>query len=122
MFSLKQKGMSPISVLFVVCAFALILMVALKLSTHYLDYNSIRKAYQAQSESPGIKDAAPQKILDDIDKQLRINSVRDFDLKGNSYFENEKGAKVLGFKYEVREHMFANVDVVLSFEYEAEIE
>lgn len=121
MFNVKQKGISPIGVLFVVCTFALLIMVALKLTTHYIDYNSIRSAFKSQAELPETKDASRAKIMSGIDKQLRINSIRDFNLNENAYINNEEGVMTLGVSYEVREHMFANIDVVLSFEYEVEV-
>jgi hypothetical protein len=121
MFNKKQKGLSPIGVLFMVCFFALTLLIALKLSTHYMDFFSIRSAFQEQATLPSAKTAGYREMMDNVDKQLRMNSVRDFDFK-NAYFSKSTGVPVIGFAYEVREHMFANIDVVLSFEFEQEIE
>jgi hypothetical protein len=122
MFSLKQKGLSPIGILFAVCVFAFLIMVALKLTNHYVDYNSIRRSFSDEAKIPGIKDAGKEKMMVDIAKQLTINNIQNFDLRGSSYLTEEDGVKVLGFEYEVREHLFANIDVVLSFDYEVELE
>lgn len=120
MYNIKQKGLSPIGVLFMVCFFALVLVVALKLSTHYMDFFSIRTAFEDQAAMPSAKTAGYRDMMDNLDKQLRMNSVRDFDFK-NAYLNKESGVPVLGFAYEIREHMFLNIDVVLSFEFEQEI-
>lgn len=122
MFNAKQKGLSPIGILFVVCTFAFFVMSGLKLAEHYIDYNTIRAVYKELAQRPDIKQMPAGSKLDEISKSLTLNNVRDWNINQNTYFNTDKGDSVLGFSYEVRVHMFANIDVVLSFDYEAELE
>lgn len=122
MLGKHQKGLSPIGILFVVCVLAFALMVTLKLAQHYIDFYSVRSIFQEKASSGQARDMAPEKIKEDLYKQLAINNIRDFSLDERAYFVSESGARVLGFNYEVREHLFANIDAVLTFKFEEPIE
>lgn len=122
MLNIKQKGLSPIGVLFVICVFAFSVIAGLKLAPYYIDYNTLRSVYEEKAGMADFKEMAPEEKISSISKALTMNNVRDFDIRENSYFMTEEGEKVLGFKYEVRQHMFANIDVVLSFSYEKGLE
>ena len=122
MLNVKQKGVSPIGVLFLVCTFAFFVLVGLKLAEHYIDYNTIRSSYKELAENNEFKAMGGGERLEAISRTLNLNNIREWDIKGNTYFSNADGEKVLGFSYEVRVHMFANIDVVLVFNYESEPE
>lgn len=122
MLNVKQKGLSPIGVLFVVCTFAFIVMVGLKLFEHYIDYNTIRSTYKELAEKSEFMAMGANDKFDAISSALTLNNIREWDYRENTYFNNGDGDKVLGFAYEVRVHMFANIDVVLVFNYESESE
>ena len=121
MLNTQQKGMSPIGILFMVCAFAFVVMVALKLIPFYLDYNTLRSIYQQQAEAANAEEMSTDAIISSISKALTLNNISEFNIRENSYFTNENGDKVVAFSYEVRKHLFANVDVVLSFSHEEEL-
>lgn len=114
----KQKGLSPIGILFMVCTFALIVVTGLKLTPHYLDYNTIRSVYETVASDPNIAKKGPAEVYDALSKALTLNSIQEFNLQSNTYFNNDSGEKVLGFNYEIRVHMFSNIDVVLTFDHE----
>ncbi len=118
MFNVKQRGLSPVGILFVSCAFAFFVMAGLKLGEHYIDYNTIRAVFKEVGDRPGIKQLSTGAKYDEISKALTLNNIREWSIRDNAYFSNE----AIGFAYEQRIHMFANIDVVLSFEYEAELE
>jgi hypothetical protein len=122
MLNVKQKGLSPVGVLFVVCTFAFILMVGLKLFEHYVDYNTIRSSYKELAEKPEFMSMGANDKFDAISSALTLNNIREWDYREHTYFNNSDGEKVLGFAYEQRVHMFANIDVVLVFNYESESE
>ena len=122
MLNVKQKGMSPVTVLFLICVFAFVLIVALKLATHYMEYFSVRSVFQEMAEDKQTKSEPIGKIKRDIYTQLAINNIRDFNLDDRAYFVNDDGDNVLGFNYEVREHMFGNIDVILTFKFETPLE
>lgn len=113
-----QKGLSPIGVLFNVCVFALILLVASKVIENYLDYRTIRSVFIEEAEMPNIATKSNGEITNDLEKTLVMNSIREWDFNGSVYFMNDKGQRVLGFAYEDRKHLFANIDIVMSFSFE----
>lgn len=121
MFNAKQKGLSPLGVLLVVCVFAFFMILILKLAPYYIDYNSIKTVFSDAARAPETKNYSNAQIQSAISKRLTINSVRDFRFQDSAYISRDEGNAVLGFEYEIREHMFANIDVVLSFSYETEI-
>jgi hypothetical protein len=59
--------------------------------------------------------------MTDLEMKLIMNNIREWKAKDHAYFADEKGNKVLGFQYEDRIHMFSNLDVILSFEFEKEM-
>ena len=120
MLSTYQKGLSPIGVLAVVCLFAAVLVSTLKLLPHYLDYNTLKTVYTDISKRPEANSQSPREIYDSIQRALAINSVRDFDIRESTVINKESGRLQLGLDYEVREHLFANIDVVLTFKFMTE--
>lgn len=117
MFARYQKGLSPIGVLLVVCIFVFFVVCALKLTPHYLDFSSLKSIYTDVNNQPDINNRSPQAIYDSISRSLSINSLGDFDIKANTVLSNESGQMKVGLDYEVREPLFGNISVVLTFQY-----
>ncbi|NRB37504.1 MAG: DUF4845 domain-containing protein [Pseudomonadales bacterium] len=114
----KQLGLSPIGVLAMTCLFALAVILALKLTTHYIDYYSIKGIYERLLKDPEIKEMDAGDILRKIEGRTYISGLRDYDVKKNSFVgEDDDGEMVLEFNYEVREHILGNLDVILTFSY-----
>lgn len=112
-----QTGMSPVTVLLLVCMAAFAVVVTFKVVPHYIDYYTLKKLYQDVNEHESLDDMSPQQILTAIDRRLMVNAVNDFKPKDNSILSKETGKMQVGFDYEVAEHLFGNVSVVLAFEY-----
>jgi hypothetical protein len=51
-----------------------------------------------------------------IQKRFKINNLRDFKIRDIINLDRSRDGTVLELKYERREHLFFNVDVVISFE------
>ena len=116
----RQLWLSPIGILASCCLFALVVIIALKLTTHYMEYFSIKGIYERIIEDPKFQgdDVLPEDILNTISSRLTISSIRDSNVIEESYAgQDEDGSLLLEFDYEVREHILGNVDVVLSFSY-----
>ena len=121
MFGLKQKGLSPFGVLFVMIMVVGSAMFAVNTGPYYLDYNSIRSTFKSVAQMPDATKRTNSQIEDSIQKQLAINSIRDFRFDDSAYFFEEDGEKAIGFEYEIRTGLFGNIDLILSFKYETEI-
>ena len=120
MFGLQQKGLSPIGILFVVCVFVFFVMISLKLGPKYIDYNTIRTVFQDAVEEAERDDMKPKAIIKSIEKKLLINNIRDFKVRDSAFIGQEKGITFVEFEYEVREHLFYNIDVLLTFSFSEE--
>ncbi len=117
MLSKYQKGLSPAGVLIVVLLFAFFLVSGLKLTPHYIDYRTLKIVYQNVNDQPKINDMSPNEILAAISKGLSVNTVENFDIKNSTVISKETGRMQVGFDYEKREHLFGNINVVLTFEF-----
>ena len=118
----KQKGLSPIGVLFMVCTFAFVLLLFFKLSPFYMDYWTLRTVFSDVGAIPNVTKQPNSEITKILAKRLIINSFRDFSAQRDSYIERDGGVLTMGFEYEVREHMIGNIDVVLSFSHAVELD
>ena len=119
MFGLNQKGLSPIGILCGLIIFAFVVLVGLKLMPAVTDYLSIKSTFIDAAEQGKRQDLDPQTIRGEIMKKFIVNSIRDFDWD-KAYIGKEDGYTYLEFDYEVRTHLFMNVDVVLSFQHSEE--
>lgn len=117
MFARYQKGLSPIGMLIVVCIFVFFVVCALKLTPHYIDFNSIKTVYSDVNAQSGVNTLSANEIYETITKALIINSISGFDVKSNTVISKEAGVTSIGLDYEVREKLFGNISVVLTFQY-----
>ena len=114
----KQLGLSPIGVLAFTCLFALAVVLGLKLTTHYIDYYSIKGIFERLQDDPEIDEMDEDAIYSKLESRLYVSGIRDFDIRENSFIAiDDEDEVLLEFDYEVREHIIANIDVVLTFSY-----
>ncbi len=118
----KQKGLSPIGVLMGVCVFAAFVTALLKIFPYYIADNTVKGIFQEVANEEGVRNKSIQEIKGKISKQFQMNSVSEFDLNKDAFIGEENDLLIIEYSYEIREHIFANIDVVLSFEFSAEVE
>ena len=51
-----------------------------------------------------------------LTQKLKLNNIRDFNLKEMIKVERGNGAVKVHLQYEMREHLFSNIDIVMSFD------
>lgn len=117
MFARYQKGLSPIGVLLVVCIFMFFVVCGLKLTPHYLDFGTLKMIYADINNNQDIGNRTPNEVYETIRKALSMNALDDFDIKANTVLNKESGQMQIGLDYEVREPLFGNISVVLTFQY-----
>jgi len=88
--------------------------VAINTVPSYMTFWQVRSIMEGLHEKPDVVAGGRGKILTSIDSQLNINGIR---LLHRNDFHIEKGSQGLevSVDYEVRKHLFFNVDVVMSF-------
>jgi hypothetical protein len=90
--------------------------IGMRLIPHYMQHDSIDGLIRDLLEQPDLAGMNGAKIRRELTQMMKINNIRDFDLRDKLEVQKGAGTLEMDFKYEVREHMFWNVDVVLSFE------
>jgi hypothetical protein len=87
---------------------------AVRTVPHYIDFYTMVSVVEALPKNR-VHVMSKQKIRESLKKRFKINNIREFDLTKIVAIERKRGATALTLEYEIREHLFYNVDVVLSF-------
>lgn len=108
-----QRGMSTWGWLFFAGMIAFGASAALRIGPHYIDFRIVQSVMDRLPESE-VHDMSRAKIREHFSKQFRVENfyiaVRDM-----MKIERDRDQTVLIVDYEIREHLFYNVDFVLAF-------
>jgi hypothetical protein len=116
-----QQGISPVGGLFLASVAGFVLYLVLKLLPHYMDYNGIVKAHEKLAESdPEILNYSLKKLQSRVSLGLLAHQVRTYNEK-NTYLDESGDLPVLGFSYQISEHVAGNAFALLKFTHEVEI-
>ncbi|WP_027706952.1 DUF4845 domain-containing protein [Zooshikella ganghwensis] len=111
----KQQGMTLAGWLFVFVVGGFAVLCTLKMLPHYLDDMSIGRVLK-NLDRPDIGSASPSEIRDLISRGFQVNSIRD--IPNDAVKVKRQGGVVnVVINYEKREHLLANIYVVLTFEH-----
>lgn len=113
----RQSGMSLLAMLFALVVAGFFLTVGLKLFPHYMDFLTVRSVMKDVAEDQTLVNGGKMSFHRTIQDRLYINSIRSIDPKVFSYRKTSDGY-LIGVDYRVQEHLFANLDVILSFNHE----
>ena len=120
-FPYRQRGIGLAGWMILVLVFGIILTAGAKLLPLYMDHYAISKVFDQMAKEPGMVDRNKKGIINAIDKKLKINQIRNFPLSENLTLEKtERGNKII-LKYEVRVSLIQNIDLIASFDKEAEL-
>jgi hypothetical protein len=110
----RQQGMSMWAWLFFLAMMALILTSALRLGPHYLDYRIVQGVADRLPVDEVHAQWSRAQINDHFKKQFRVENFT-IPIKDMMKVDRSRDETVIAINYEVREHLFYNVDVVLVF-------
>jgi hypothetical protein len=99
--------------LFALLALAAALTLTLRVAPHYVDFEMVKGVADRLADK-NVNEMSREEILEHFKKQFRIEGFRT-PLKDILKIERERGRTTLNIEYEIREHLFYNVDVVLVF-------
>jgi hypothetical protein len=116
----RQRGFSMMGALFFLVLAGFFLTIAVKLGPHYMEFMTIRSVMQDVSEDPSLAQAGRKSVLETISDRLYVNNVRNVDPKSFKFQKTTQGYRV-SVDYQAQEHLFANVDAVLSFNHEVSV-
>lgn len=112
----SQRGLSSLSWLLLIAVTGFFMMCAFKLIPHYAENIYIADGLKTlgQGEKP-VADMSKREIKKTLDRFYMMNNVRSEGSKNLDLDRTKKGLLV-NVNYEVRVPLFANVDVLLTFE------
>jgi hypothetical protein len=110
----KISGLSVVPMLFVAILAAMAVIGLMRYGGHYIDYRTIRSVMEGL---PADKMHTMRKgdISTLVEKRLKINNVRELNVRQILKVDRNKEATNLVVSYEVREPVFLNIDLVLMF-------
>lgn len=111
-----QRGMSLSGWFLVVVLILSAASVGLSMVPAYLAHRTLDGLVEAMMERPDVGELSDAKFLDRLERSMKMNNLRDMEIKDMIELERGSGTLQIHLVYEVREHLFANVDVVMSFE------
>lgn len=110
----RQKGMTAIGWLFVLALIGFFVLVTLKMLPAYLEYFKVASTLESLEEETGWTEVTPRAIRNLIERRFDISYVNVITPRQVKIKSAGATYRVTA-KYEAREHLFFNVDVVMSF-------
>ncbi len=110
----RQKGMTAIGWLTVLGLLAFFVMLILRMAPAYMEYYKIVSTLESLEEETGMSEVNPAAIRDLITRRFDISYVAVIQPK-DVKIKNAGKYYTVTAKYDAREHLFANVDVLMSF-------
>ena len=110
----RQRGLSLISWMVILVVVAILGTAAFRMIPAYLEYNTISTAIRSLLQDNKVAMMSGGEIRAALDKRFVINQVNAItvnDLK----ISKEGGVMVIATDYEVREPLFYNISIVMTF-------
>jgi hypothetical protein len=113
--NVRQHGMSVIGMIATMAVVVVLVVLALRLAPHYIDYQTLRVVMDGL---PGqeIHEMDKRAIYESLEKRFKINNLRSFKVRDVVSIERDKTATTLLVNYEIREPLLLNADIVLVFD------
>jgi len=111
-----QLGFSMLAFLFWVVLAAFVMTVLVKLGPVYVTNWTIRSVMEEVSHLPEALEGGKKGVRDQLWRRLEINDVTTVEPSAFSIVDEPGGNLMIVLDYEVRVHMFFNVDAVVSFD------
>jgi hypothetical protein len=117
-FARSQKGLSVLSWLAVLAVVAFFASTAFKMLPHYFDYMSFEKVITSVGTEKGLEIRTVGDFYGHVSRGMEVNSIRDLNLREVLKVKVENNQFVAHLKYEKREPLIQNLDLVARFDKE----
>ena len=114
----SQKGMSILSWLMVLALVAFFASAAFKVLPHYFDYMSMEKLITSVGTDKAANIRSINEFYSHVSKGMQVNSIRDLNLQDALKVKVENNEFRAHLKYEKREPLIENIDLVVRFDKE----
>lgn len=117
-FARSQRGLSLLGWLIALAVVAFVASAAFKMLPHYLDFMAMEKAVMAVETDKAADVRTVPEFYSYVSKSMQINSIRDLDLQKALEVKLENNEFRAHLKYEKREPLIQNLDLVARFDKE----
>ncbi|MBC9249947.1 DUF4845 domain-containing protein [Pseudomonas alcaligenes] len=114
----SQKGMSMLGWMVVLVLVAFFASTGFKMFPHYMDFWSLEKSIMAVDTDRALEVHTVQDFYSHVGKGLMVNGIRDIDLDDVLEIKLENNEFLVHLKYEKREPLIENLDLVATFDKE----
>ncbi len=117
----RQRGMTTAGMALVLVVAIFISTMTIKLIPVYLEHFNVKSVLNAVKDDPQLREWSDTDIRRSIDNRFSINDINDVKAKQVQIQRDAGHVKSLTLDYEVRVHMFWNIDAVVRFNEDAEV-
>jgi len=117
-FARSQKGLSMLSWLMVLAVVAFLASTAFKILPHYFDFYALQKIVTAVERDKLVDIRTPADFYEHVERGMQVNSIRDLELRDVLDVRVENNEFHAHLKYEKREPLIENLDLVVHFDRE----
>lgn len=113
----RQKGMGMSGMLFVAVVVITLVTLLFKLGPAYMGFYTMTSIMKEVAAAPEPIVGGKPAMMRVLDSRMMINNVRGIDAKSFTVKRTGDDTSELTVDYEQREHLFFNIDAVLTFHY-----
>tara|TARA_R110000868_G_scaffold25848_3_gene100259 strand:- start:32226 stop:32603 length:378 start_codon:yes stop_codon:yes gene_type:complete len=111
----SQKGMSILSWLMVLAVVAFLASATFKVLPHYFDNMALEKMITSVETDKAVDVRSVSDFYSHISKGMQVNSIRDLNMQDALKIKVENNEFRVHLKYEKREPLIENIDLVVRF-------
>lgn len=113
----KQQGISAMGALFGLVLVGFFASIGFKVLPHYMDNKALVKMINAvDRDSGGVQIRSVGEFYTHLNKNMSVNNIRDLNAADIVEIRSEGPDFYVDMKYEVREPILKNIDLVVKFE------
>lgn len=117
-FARSQQGLSILGWLMVLAVVAFFASTAFKVMPHYLDYMSLEKIITSVETDKASDVRTVGEFYNHVSKGMQVNNIRDLNMHDALQVKVENNEFLVHLKYEKREPLIENLDLVVNFDKE----
>ena len=110
----KQRGWTLLGWMLALAIVGAVGSISVKLVPHYVDNRTFVSVLESLPKDK-VHSMSKTEIRSSITKRLKINNIRDMDLREVLKIERARGSTTLVMDYQRIEHLIGNVDLLLTF-------
>ncbi|MDP3365750.1 MAG: DUF4845 domain-containing protein [Pseudomonas sp.] len=117
-FARSQQGLSILGWLMVLAVVAFFASTAFKVMPHYLDDMSLEKIITSVETDKASDVRTVGEFYNHVSKGMQVNNIRDLNMRDALQVKVENNEFLVHLKYEKREPLIENLDLVVNFDKE----